>query len=348
MRRSEATIAALAAAVTASCETLLPGGDLGATASSADAGARAPPRAVGCRPLHDVAGVTRVGGAVRSLALPDGSVLVVADDVTLAGNDVPSLALTAAAGASVDDCLASAAPTNNGPAFDPPDLAPLSGVVVAGVATFYYADSSGSIGVAPQDPSDGRFRSASSVAQLWTSDRPAFGTAAVVVGTDVHALGCKPARFLDADCFAARAPSASLADASAYAYTMGSDRWSPRVDDAWPMTSGGTTFDVAWLPAQSRWLMVYVPPLGNTLTARSGLSPEGPWSAPIPLATCDLADADMFCAGMHLHPALASPDGTIALSYAPASLSPDAASRRAADPDAWWPRLVALPVPPLP
>jgi hypothetical protein len=56
----------------------------------------------------------------------------------------------------------------------------------------------------------------------------------------------------------------------------------------------------------------------------------------------------MFCVGVHLHPALASPSGTVALSYAPASFSSDEASRRAADPDAWWPRLVALPLPPLP
>jgi hypothetical protein len=56
----------------------------------------------------------------------------------------------------------------------------------------------------------------------------------------------------------------------------------------------------------------------------------------------------MFCVGVHLHPALASAPGTVALSYAPASLASDQASRRAADPDAWWPRLVALPLPPLP
>jgi hypothetical protein len=45
---------------------------------------------------------------------------------------------------------------------------------------------------------------------------------------------------------------------------------------------------------------------------------------------------------IHLHPQVAVPAGCVALSYAAASLSSDAASRRAAEPDKWWPRVVAL------
>jgi hypothetical protein len=343
MRRSEAGAALVATPRAASCEVQLPGGDLGATSPVMDAGAP-PPVLAGCRPLHDVDGITRVGGAVRSLARSDGSVLVIVDDTTVSGSDLPSVALTASAGATIDDCLTSAAFTGAAaPAFDPPTLSPLSGVEIAGVANFYYMDPDGAFGVASQDPSDGRFR-ASGTAR-WTSDRPTFGTAAVAAGADVYAVGCKSARFLDADCYVARAPAASVADASAYVYAVGSDRWSPRVDDAWPMTSAGTAVDVAWLTTRGRWLMAYVPPLGTTIRVRIGLSPAGPWSAPVDVATCDLAAPDMFCAGVHLHPGLASPAGTIALSYAPASLSADAAARRAASPDDWWPRLVALPVP---
>ncbi len=94
--------------------------------------------------------------------------------------------------------------------------------------------------------------------------------------------------------------------------------------------------------------MVYTTPLGSTLTVRSGLAPEGPWSAPIEVATCDLADPDMFCVGVHVHPWLDVGPDAIAVSYAPASLSSDAAARRAADPQTWGPRIVALPIPTLP
>jgi hypothetical protein len=73
-----------------------------------------------------------------------------------------------------------------------------------------------------------------------------------------------------------RAPLASPDDESAYGYYVGGGRWSPRVEDAWPVTAGGGAIDVAWLSAQGRWLAAYVPPLGDTITPRSGLSPAGP------------------------------------------------------------------------
>ena len=114
------------------------------------------------------------------------------------------------------------------------------------------------------------------------------------------------------------------------------------------MTSGPGSFDVAWLPSNGDWLLAYTTPLGSTLTVRSGLTPEGPWSAPVTIATCALADPDMFCGGVHLHPAIAAPAGEVVLSYAPETLSSDAAARRLADPDKWWPRFVALTLPPLP
>jgi hypothetical protein len=350
MRSSDVAACAVTAACTwiAACATPLPGGDLGASGASGDAGVSAPPVVSACLPFRSVAGVTTVSGAFRSIPQAGGGAWAIVDDAVVNGAEVPSLALAVPATASLDDCLAAAtaASTGTAPVLDLPSLSPLSGVVAGGVAMLYYADPSGSIGVAAQDPVDGRFRPGATL--LWTSDRPAFGTAAVTDGTNVYAIGCQGARFLDADCFVARAPVASPDDESAYGYYIGGGRWSPRVEDAWPVTSGGAALDVAWLPDRSRWLAAYVPPLGDTITLRSGLTPEGPWSAPLAVATCALADPDMFCAGIHLHPALSAPPGTIALSYAAASLSSDVASRRAAEPDKWWPQLVALPVPPLP
>jgi hypothetical protein len=114
------------------------------------------------------------------------------------------------------------------------------------------------------------------------------------------------------------------------------------------MTSGATAVDVAPLPSIGRWLMAYAGPLGTTIIVRSGLSPQGPWSGPITVARCDLADADMFCTDVRLHPALSVPAGSIAVSYAIASLSADAATRQAREPQAWWSRLGVLGLPPLP
>jgi hypothetical protein len=340
----------------AGCSTELPGGDLSQPPAPASADASAPlPVATGCLPFRGLAGVAAVSGAVRSVATDDGHVLFVADDATLAsGDDVPSFVLAAPAGARVDDCVAGAAPPPSAgapaSALDPPSLSPLS---FAGEGLLYYSDPTGAIGVAARDPSDGRYRPSGSV--LWTSDRPAYGSATALVTdatgeggaaeTDVNVLGCRGARFLDADCFLARAPATSAGDESAYAYYVGGGRFSPRADDAWPMTTGAASLDVVFVAAISRWVMAYIGPLGDTILVRSGVSPHGPWSLPLPVAKCDLADRDMFCAGLHAHPALTGPPGAIVVSYAPASLSAGVGARRAAEPEKWWPRLAAVALP---
>jgi hypothetical protein len=200
--------------------------------------------------------------------------------------------------------------------------------------------------VAPFDARTGTF--VPSGALLWTSDRPAYGTAVVTSNDETYVYGCISARFLDADCYVARAAASDVTDESAYAYYTGGGHWSARVDDAWPTTSASESVDVAWVAEQNRWLLAYVPPLGNTIEVRSGLAPEGPWSAPIALATCD-APPDAFCDGVHLHPALAAMSGgAVLLSYAIDSLSADKDAQRAANPKAWWPRFVALSLPSLP
>jgi hypothetical protein len=342
----------LAAALVPACATTLPGGDLGESDTSADAGSPALAVLPGCMPFHALAGVDAVTGGMRSITEPDGSVLFIADDAVAGTTDVPALALSAPASVTVADCLAAAIVPGTAPAsaVDPPTLTPLSGVTVATTTLLYYVDPTyGSVGVSAQSPTDGLFRPIGSL--LWTFDRPEYGTAAVASGGDIYAIGCISDRFLDADCYVAQvasAPSSSTGDESQYGYYIGAGAWSPRVDDAWPVTSGGTAMDVAWLAGPGRWLMAFVSPLGTTIEVRSGLTPEGPWSAPISLGTCDLADPDMFCGNIHLHPQVAVPAGSVALSYAAASLSSDVASRQAAEPDKWWPRVVALTLPTLP
>lgn len=346
MRRSERLAGALAAALLAGCETSLPGGDLGAPATAAPEASAPPPVLPACRPFASVPGVTAVTGAMRSIPEADGGALVIVDDAVAGDAGVTALGLAVPAGEGVNDCLAGASLTARGrvSVFDPPSPTALSGVTSDAGASLYYVDpTSGGVGVATRDPASGAFRPAPAL--LWTADRPAFGAAAVASGGDVFAIGCLSARFLDADCYAARVPVGAVFDLAAYDYAVGGGRYSPRVDDAWPMTQGGTSVDLAFVAARGEWLLAYAPPLATKIEARTGVSPTGPWSAPFDVTACELADADMFCSGVHLHPALASPPGTLALSYAAATLSGDAAARRAAEPEKWAPRLLGMRVP---
>jgi hypothetical protein len=340
MRCSE-RVALLLLLATAACATPLPGSE---TQPPTEDAAAPLPVLTGCRPLQGL--VQALSGGLRSVSQP-GGVLAIADDAQVQGMNAPALQVQVPSWSPASDCLASAKFVSGAPTSAlPSPLVPLAAVSVGGAVSLYANLPSG-FGISALDPS-------STPVPLWTSDRPAYGTAAVIddandaEGANVYAFGCIAARFLDGDCYLARAPASSLASIGAYEYYVGSERWSPRIEDAWPMTSGATAVDVAPLPSLGRWLMAYAGPLGTTIIVRSGLSPEGPWSAPIPVAQCDLADGDMFCVDVHLHPALAAPAGSIALSYAIASLSSDAAARQTQNPAAWWSRLAVLELPALP
>jgi hypothetical protein len=326
----------LALAGTAACATPLPGSETQAPTEDAAAPL---PVLTGCRPLQGL--VQGLSGGLRSVTQA-GGLLFIADDAQVQGTDVPSLQVQVPSSSSATDCLASASFPGGMPSSAlPASLSPLAAVSVGGAVSLYVDQLSG-FGVAALGPS-------STPVPLWTADRPAFGTAAVTDDDgNVYAIGCIAARFLDGDCYVARAPASSIASIGAYEYYVGSERWSPRIEDAWPMTSGATAVDVVALPSLGRWLMAYAGPLGTTIIVRSGLSPQGPWSGPIPVAQCDLADGDMFCADVRLHPALSVAPGSIAISYAIGSLSADAGARQAQDPQAWWSRLGVLALPPLP
>jgi hypothetical protein len=306
-------------------------------ATSAQDAAATPPVAAGCRPFQGVA--SRVTGAVRSAGMAADTVFVL-DDAVVGGTEVPALTLAATAAPSLADCLASAVPATP-PASALPALDAPRAALATGAAAYLFYDQIGAgygvvaLGSAPGTP-------------LWTSDRPAYGTAAVTDAGTAYVYGCLATGFLDGDCYVARADAASIGEESAYEYYAGGGRWSAQIEDAWPMTSGGTEVDVTWWAPQSRWILAYVAPLGDTIALRSGLTPSGPWSAPIPVATCDLADADMFCAGVHFLAGVSVETGSVALSYAVGSLSADAAARQSSDPLDWWPRVFALKVPALP
>ena len=199
--------------------------------------------------------------------------------------------------------------------------------------------ASDGIGVARWDADGQRFRALS---LLWTADRPSYGSAAALVGDQVYVFGGLNARYLSADVYLARVPSAQITDSSAYEYWQGGGNFGADPDLAQPLVEGGQSPSVAWNATQQRWLMLYATPLANELTARSGLDISGPWSAPYTLGRCDLPSSDpsAFCGDLALVPALA-PDAQIALTQGVASFARPAG---ASDQD-FWTRLVQVPWP---
>jgi hypothetical protein len=171
---------------------------------------------------------------------------------------------------------------------------------------------------------------------LWSADRPVYGASAVRDGDTVYVHGCLSTGAFAAACWLARASVGDVASASAYEYWTGS-AWSANPDAAAPVvTDGGPTVSVRKIAA--RWLMTYVTPLGHVVSVRSAIAPEGPWSAPVALFTCDLAGAGdgAFCAGGTQHPELG--DGLV-VSVAAATFG------SATGTDAYWPRVVAVTIP---
>ncbi len=324
--------------------------------ASTDGGASAaPPISRGCNPLRQVSGVVSLAGDARSLPLANGDALWVVDQGALPdGGSALSPTFLVAGGARAD-CTAWSA-TFEGPAFAPSPLAP-NGLLVAldlvqgsEAPALYYElfvyDAAAPLGLralgyglAPEDAATGHFVPTSEL--LWSSDRPAYGGSALRMGNAVYVYGCASAGFLTDDCFVARADPSRLASTAAYTYWTG-DRWSSNPDDAAPIAQGGGIISVR--PAKggaTGFVMTYVPPLGSTVVARRAIAPEGPWSAPETLASCDLQGAGpgAFCGGGQQHPELLPPGAkTLTLTYDARTFATDAG----ANGGAFWPRLTAL------
>jgi hypothetical protein len=194
-------------------------------------------------------------------------------------------------------------------------------------------------GIAHWDASAQRFIADS---LLWTGDRPDYGSAAALVGDSVYVFGALGARYLAADVYLARAPRARITEPNAYEYWQGGGGFGPDPDSARPLVEGGLSPSVAFDAERQRWLMLYATPLADTVTVRTGLGIAGPWSAPHPLAGCDLpaSDPSAFCANLTLVPTLAE-SGELAFTQGVASFArPESATA-----EDFWTRLVHAPWP---
>lgn len=326
------------------------------TSSPAEDDAAPPALVAGCAPFQSVPGVTALAGDTRSLSLADGGALWVVDHATLADGAASSPAVIAVGAGARADC-ASWTATLQGSALaaspiEPQGLlGPLDLVAGNDGPALYYQlfafDSSAplglrslGVGLAPQDPASGTFVPTSEL--LWAAGRPTYGGGALRVGDLVYVYGCASSGFLTDDCFVARADASALASTAAYTYFTGA-AWSPNADDAASIVQAGGPVSVRPDPGgKPRFLMTYIPPLGDTLVVRSATAPEGPWSAPVTLASCDLdgAGSGAFCAGGRQHPELVPGGSFLALTYDAASFASDAG-----DTNAFWPHLVTIEIP---
>jgi len=309
-----------------------------------------PPRAVppapavavaqSCALLRDAAaGVLGVAGMARSLADGEGQVQLFLDGLRVRqpGGGEPTwhaVSLSLPATATVATCLAGAAPVSApAPLLSAPGLAagqslqPLAAVRAGPKAWLYYgidvSDSTAvfgirrtAYGVAPAAGLAPPFLAGAT--PLWAGDGPSWGSAVLAEGDDVYVYGCKNAGFLNADCYVARASADRLGDASAYVYADGGGHWSSEVAHAAAMVHAGDPIAIQRQPAQQRYVMAYVTPLGRRLTLRTGLTPTGPWSQPREVAGCalPLGDPGAFCGGVALHPGLGGlAAGDLAITY---------------------------------
>jgi hypothetical protein len=292
---------------------------------------------------------------MRSIALDGGGALWVADNGAIADGAVGPVAFVVGPGAtgacvgwSIGAPVAALSPS---PLFAGDALlVPLDLVATPGGLGVYYellvSDSTQplglreeGIGLAMGGAAGGPFVSSGEL--LWSADRPSYGSSALVVGAQAYVYGCRSDAAFSEACFVARADVGALASTAAYAYWSGNG-WSSNADEAAPISEGGVTVSVRADPTGApRYLMTYVPPLGDTLVARTAPAPEGPWSAPATLATCALdgAGANAFCAGGQQHPELSR--GGLTVSYDARTFASDARAGGAA----FWPRVVEIEVP---
>lgn len=168
---------------------------------------------------------------------------------------------------------------------------------------------------------------------------------AALAGDDglAYAYGCPgPPRDLVEDCIVARAPLDRVDVRDAW-QVLGERGWGEGAA-ARVFGSGPHRSSVLRDPRGGGYLHVFAAGFGTQLEVQHAPAPEGPWSAPSILASCELPpdDPGAYCAGPVVHRELLDPHDptTLVVGYSVGTTSPDGAARRAADPAAYWPHIV--------
>ncbi|MEZ4223205.1 MAG: hypothetical protein R3B13_19835 [Polyangiaceae bacterium] len=304
------------------------------------------PVAEGCRAFADVAGVRGIGGGLRSMSLPSGETLWMAEALQFDdGSEIRGGALRTDTDAKLDSSCMSAATADAAAMLT--DAEPRDGVATSAGSWLYVAryeaDATqpfgqrlAGIGIATGDVTASAFSVPEAL--LWTGDRPRFGSSAVVENEFLYTWGCQDAGFLRAECYLARAPIATASELSSYEYAKGGGFWTADIEEAWPLLVAGGEISMARLD-DSRVLLAYAEPLGETVVLRSGLSVQGPWSRAVRAARCPKPDPGAFCGRIELHPELGATRDEVVLSFALGTFEPRT------DPDAYLVRMVRVALP---
>lgn len=185
---------------------------------------------------------------------------------------------------------------------------------------------------------------------LWEPEL-AFGDAAVVADGVPYVFGCHgPPTFLSYECHVARLTGTDIGDPASYEHFAGDGEWSSDIAEEVPVfESGPHRTAVRFHPGLDSYILLFAHGFGTQIEMRLAPSPEGPWTAPVVVADCELpaSDPDAFCATPALHLELMNdwrPE-QLAVTYDIGTLAPDAEARRAAAPAAYWPRLVRFELP---
>ena len=145
---------------------------------------------------------------------------------------------------------------------------------------------------------------------MWGEDTIAYTNAALVVGDDLYAYGCKQLGF-NHRCRVARVPLADALDKRAWRYYTGSG-WSPNPNAAVPVFNGGAAGStVFYVPAFDAYMLAYSQTFTEDMLYSVSRTPWGPWSEPRLLFEGLPAWNNGFNYSGHGHPEFAEDDGRV-------------------------------------
>lgn len=141
---------------------------------------------------------------------------------------------------------------------------------------------------------------------LFPGSEPEYANAPIVFEGHLYAFGCVLGDGFSRPCTLARVPLAEVADRSAWRFFDG-DGWAANYRDASTLFDGQPIMSVGWNAFLERFLLVYAPPFGHAVYARTATRLEGPWSEEVKLF--DVPGESVYDA-VH-HPELAEADGRV-------------------------------------
>lgn len=167
---------------------------------------------------------------------------------------------------------------------------------------------------------------------VWGPDAPLYGSSVTVHAGKVYLFaGGDPTRL-------ARVAPDKVADRAAHEYWTGTG-WSKDPAAAGALPGSGPELSVRWSPYLRGFVMTYVPPFGKTVNMRFAPAPEGPWSEPREVATCQPADPGAMFYGAKQHAELDTQGGRQVVITYNTNVAPDKIAER---PDLYWPRLLRV------